>query len=559
MRFKLLITTYKMKNWIQRTLLVCCIFCLAGARAAEAPKADSELKGLIIVNSEQAILKEGDPALAVTGLQVKDVEMLKGEAFAARVKPLFGKTINEATLKEIQTAILGHYRSQGFPLADAIFPPQTVANGVLQVIVIESKLGKVTFEGTNKWTSTDHIRKNLHVTEGERINEPGILSDVAWLNRNRFRSTDVFYKPGESKLESDLVVRTTERYPLGGSVGFDNSGNRLTGENRFYAGVEWGKAFGLTDHLLTYRYTTDAEFDFLKAHSASYSIPFPWHHTLTLSGSYADVKGNIPNSPLTQAGTTYQLAMRYEIELPRIHAYRHQLSLGFDFRHLDNNLEFNSTNILADTTEIAQAVVGYTGLLPDSFGSTFLGAEFNYSPGNLTDRNKDEFFKASNPYAEANYQYARFNLDRVTRLPARSSWRVSGAYQLTDGNLVPSEQFGLGGSYTVRGYEERSSSGGEGFLVSNELRLPTFSPGRWLDKGTKDELQVIGFFDYGETSNRLLQRGEDKHVQLMSAGAGLRFRVSHYLSVRFDYGWQLIHVPTDPSRSRGHLSAMFTY
>jgi hemolysin activation/secretion protein len=132
---------------------------------------------------------------------------------------------------------------------------------------------------------------------------------------------------------------------------------------------------------------------------------------------------------------------------------------------------------------------------------------------------------------------------------------------MADGNLVPSEQFGLGGSHTVRGYEERTTSGAEGFVISNELRAPSFSPGKFMDKTAKDELQLLGFFDYGQTSNPILLRNEDPHVSLMSAGVGLRYQVSRFLSVRFDFGWQLQN--DDPfsraGRSRGHVMASFSF
>lgn len=526
-----------------------------------AEKATNELRGLILLKSEDAILKEGNPGLAMTGLQVGDIAALKGKDFEATIHPFFGKPIDETLLKGIGSAIQNYYRSKGFPLVDPVFPPQTVSQGVLQMVVVESKLGKVIFEGTNKWTQTGYIRKSLHIQEGGPVDENKVMADINWLNRNRFRNVDAFYKPGEGKFESDLVVRTSERFPLGGSFGIDNTGNKLTGENRLTAGVDWGKAFGFNDNLLSYRYITDTDFEFLRVHSASYTVFLPWRHALTLSGSYADVKGNIPNLPVTQKGSSYQANLRYSIPLPNLHSYRHEFMLGTDYRHLDNNLEYNFVNLFADTTEIAQGMLGYTGLLPDNWGSTVLGIEYYYSPGNLAARNTDAAFGNSYPFAQSDYSYAKFNLERNTKLIGGFTWRLSGTYQLADGNLVPSEQFALGGAYTIRGYEERVASGAEGFIISNELRAPSFSPGRWLDKTAKDELQVLGFFDYGETSNRELLKNEDPHVLLKSAGVGLRYQVSRFVSVRFDYGWQLEDsVPGfGHGRSRGHVTASFTF
>lgn len=528
--------------------------CFGLVQVSAAEPGPSDLKGLIVVGSEQELLKEGDSGLAVAGLHVKNVPVLAGEDFGVLMGKFFGRPINDEMLKELQSAIVTYARKAGFPLVDVVLPPQTVVDGVLQVMVVESKLGKISFEGTNKWTTTTFIRRHMRLVEDQPINEPQLLEDVQWLNRNRFRSVDVFYKPGTERYQSDLVVRTTDRFPFGPSFSYDNTGNRLTGENRVGAGFEWGKAFGLHDHILSYRYSADIEMRFMQAHSVNYMMLLPWRHTLSFAGAYADVQADIPNSPITQEGQSYLASTRYGISLPRIGPYRHEVTAGAEFKHFDNNLQFNFINVFEEATEVAHASIGYNGLLPDRFGSSFAGIEIFYSPGGITDKNDDEAFKQSFPFAESDYIYGRFNLERLTRLPFGFTWRASGMYQWADGNLVPSEQLGLGGAFSVRGFEERVASGAEGFLLSTELRTPPISPGRWLDKTAKDELQFLGFIDYGEVSNPELQRREDPHLLLISAGAGFRYSVSRFFTVRFDYGWRLND--PDPARdlppSRAH-------
>ncbi len=49
---------------------------------------------------------------------------------------------------------------------------------------------------------------------------------------------------------------------------------------------------------------------------------------------------------------------------------------------------------------------------------------------------------------------------------------VRGDIQLADGSLLPSEQFGLGGQETVRGYRQDALLTDNGTLLSTELRIP---------------------------------------------------------------------------------------
>lgn len=181
------------------TLLTAILFAPL-AHSAEGDNTESQLKGLILVKSEEALLKEGDPGLAVTGLHVKEIEVLQGEDFAKLIEPFFGRVVNADLLKEIQSTIQNYHRKRGFPLVDPVFPPQTVAGGVLQLIVIQSKLGKLIFEGTNKWTKVEFVQKNLRVTESEPINERKLTEDLNWLNRNKFRSVSALYKPGKASM-----------------------------------------------------------------------------------------------------------------------------------------------------------------------------------------------------------------------------------------------------------------------------------------------------------------------------------------------------------------------
>ena len=82
-------------------------------RAAEEQKPLNELKGLIILNSQEAVLKEGDPGLVADGLQVKDLAFLKGSDFAKAMQPFFGRTVDGELLKAIQVAIRNYYRRNG--------------------------------------------------------------------------------------------------------------------------------------------------------------------------------------------------------------------------------------------------------------------------------------------------------------------------------------------------------------------------------------------------------------------------------------------------------------
>lgn len=133
--------------------------------------------------------------------------------------------------------------------------------------------------------------------------------------------------------------------------------------------------------------------------------------------------------------------------------------------------------------------------------------------------------------------------------------------QLSNGGLLSSEQLGLGGGTSVRGYEERASNGDQGFIAVNELRSPEYGLMRHLTgRDAGDRLQFLAFWDYGIANNRHPGFGEAKTAHLSGVGVGLRYSLPPYVSLRFDYGWGLITPAGKSDRSqRPHLGLTVSY
>jgi len=118
-----------------------------------------------------------------------------------------------------------------------------------------------------------------------------------------------------------------------------------------------------------------------------------------------------------------------------------------------------------------------------------------------------------------------------------------GLAQLTPNNLLPINQFVIGGSQSVRGYRENIRSGDNGFVLSVEDRigfLPHFD-------GTP-QLQVLPFFDFGFTWNNESNPNiaPDDNF-LASLGVGMiyqpfRGNFLEPLTFRLDYGIPLITI-----------------
>ena len=77
----------------------------------------------------------------------------------------------------------------------------------------------------------------------------------------------------------------------------------------------------------------------------------------------------------------------------------------------------------------------------------------------------------------------------------------------------------------------------------------------------QDQLQVFGFVDYGGTSlHQVTPADTNPNTNLLGVGPGFRYAINPYLSVRFDYGFQMIDTGFDARHnSRADFSIVVSY
>jgi hemolysin activation/secretion protein len=301
----------------------------------------------------------------------------------------------------------------------------------------------------------------------------------------------------------------------------------------------------------------------MAAHSGSYVIPLnTWRHTLTFYGSYAESQPELPGGYFTLKGRTWQASMRYKAPLAPRHGYTHAFTAGLDFKRSNNNLSFGGINVFDQFNDVAQAVLAYNNILEDRLGMTTGEITLAASPGGLDQENRTKAFRQSRAHARADYVYARLIVERMTKLAAGFALKIRGTGQMTTANLLGSEQLGLGGAESLRGYEEREGNGDNGIIVSTELHAPAVYLAQYLVKNAgADRLDPLIFWDYGLASSYKRLPGEIERIEMSSAGVGFRYTFSTNLSVRASYGWQLKNSGVSDGRrdSRAHVSVLLAY
>jgi len=533
-----------------------------------------KLEGLAFLGTPAEVSASGMAAVRGVTSTVPGFDAAVAQSIAGKY---LGSPVKMRDLLEICRQVTAYFQDKNQPVVTAMIPEQEVRGGVVQILVVCGKLGKVKVQG-NRYFKTENIQNTVRIREGEDIDVGTLTDDVNWLNSNPFRSVTPSLAPSDKPGQTDVVLEVKDRFPFRPFVAYDNFGIQSLGYDRYSTGFTFMDVWTGLDQQVNYQYLTSGGFNNLIANSGAYSLALPWQHNLAIFGSYS--KSNPTDvGPLDQSGYYWQVSGRYTIPLPTLSLiegldYRHQIYGGYDFKAANSDIFFSGQNLppttggLVGLYQISQFSLGYSLTMSDIIGSTGFETVMYGSPGGMSSNNDNTSFQNINTGAQAQYVYGKFSLNRLFRLPGDAAVVLSGQIQQTSQDLMPSESFGIGGYDTVRGYDQRAANGDNGYLGNAEVRTPPVS--FWQICGADealDRLVLLGFFDWGQTMQYSSNSTTSQNFTLASAGPGLRYTIGPYFSLRLDWGFQLRTAPPGttggvggrPGTSQAVLSASLAY
>lgn len=527
----------------------------------------SNLSGIVIHGSTREVV--GGPGsvskagiYGVTGIESTKIQLPPRvvEVLEARL----GRPLTLGELNQMVRDAVVAYRKSDFPVVDVLVPEQEISTGVLQLVIIEGRLGDVIVEGTGN-SEAKALASQIRTQPGEVIRESKLTEDLAWINKHPTRQVDLIFTPGGGYGETDVILRSEEYKALSAYMAYENSGTQVLGESRAIFGASWtGPIFFDPNAILSYQFTTnfDNSDANLFGHSGVFASYLPWRHQITLLGAYTESSAafNNGNGAFSSNGTNKQASGRYGIALPTIAGIAHELEFGMDFKSSNSDLAFNNLQVFDTTSEIVQYSLGYNIVARDRTGAWRVDTEFISSPGDNTNKNTDAIFMTQRPGALANYTYGRASIERDQQLPEGWSAFARLQAQASNRNLLASETLGAGGYDSVRGFEQRVIRGDSGVVGTAELRTPTFYPSTLAGyNNVEDGAFGLLFYDAAALSQKDPLPFE-QDLRAGSVGVGFRYQRENWFTLRVDYGVQVTEDGfQDGQDGRWHVGARATF
>ena len=451
------------------------------------------------------------PALPPTtkvNVTVKDFRFTGNTVFPAAelretVREFIGKTLDFNGLNDATGRVQRYYRERGYFLAVAYLPQQEIRDGVVEIAVLEGRLGQINLQTDPKVRLRESFARsilNAHLKPGDLITENSLERPLLLLRD--LPDMEVTSELGPSKTQvgaADLTVKLSEnRRIVSGYVDVDNHGNRFSGEYRFGLNLNTGNLTGYGD-LLSFRgFITNDEL--MKFGRLAYVIPVgPYGTRIGVSGTAFEYKlgKDFEASGSNGEGKVYTLYGLHP--LLRTRNANVFIQAALERKELEDRIDQFG---VSDEHDINAAKLGLVGDFRDrmlsgglnSYSITFTGGELDISPADAL-----ALDQAAGIGPRTNGSFSKINLEvrRLQRVTDSFSLLLAYAGQAANKNLTAAEKMSLGGPNGVRAYPVGEAIGDTGQLVTAELRY--IIPGFTLFGG---DVTLSTFIDHGQVNTQ---------------------------------------------------------
>ncbi len=478
----------------------------------------------------------------VARIRVTGATIFPAEDLRALVADAEGKDLTLAEIEALAGRITTHYRTQGYVLARAYVPPQEIRDGVVEIAVLEGRVGGVEVEGA-RWYSPDLLKSYVAPPKEAPVFHAGrhergllLLNDLPGLT---VKST---LKPGADVGTTDVVLNVEKNRLLTGSVDVNNYGARLTGWYRFGFSLDVNNPLGFGDGLSLRGVISDKAEDVWFARGA-YTVPVSMWGT-KVGGAFTHVESRVRGvfRELGIVGTGDIGSVYVTHPFIRTQAFNLYGQAGFDNKNFETTLLGTAAN--RDRVRVF-TVGGALDAIDRWRGLTTAGLTLHQGVPDFLGGLSVDDRKASRVGAGGRFTKLTMNVARLQQVLGPTAFFVRASGQWASTPLVSPEQFFVGGVGTVRGYPLGEILGDHGFTLTGEFR--------WDAPGFSElpSVQLFAFIDHGGVIILDPLPGQERSPDRTGTGAGLRVGIPNDFHFSVEYATP-IRGPR-PSDRRDHV------
>ena len=494
-----------------------------------------------------------DGCVAVSTTRITGMTLYDPDDYLRQTAQLTGPCTPLSSIDELLRSITNRYVSDGYLTSRALIASKELEQSVLNIVVVEGKLGGIDSEGIDG--ARPFSRRELSLTFPSQVGEPLNLRDleqgVDQLARLRSSAAKVDIIPAAEPGASDLLVKRIRlRRAVRPSFEYSNDGSDFSGREIGTFVLDVDSPLGLADFWSVF-YSRDLIGDEQRGSEAFggfVSLPLGYT-TLNVSVSRSEFRSVLVSNGLafSNTGRTYNGSLTANHLVYRDQDTKVSLSGGLGI--FDTETRIQSIRLSTNSYRLVEARAGVS--VQHRALDGLLGASLDFSRGlailgaQVVDTGPDGPTTGYRKFA-ATLQYSA--PVKILQVPFVYRSFLRGQFSLDP--LLPAERLNLGGQSTVRGFRIDGTSGRNGIFVRNEYDFDLFDMFTNDPYGQTISVGLLLGHDVGRIfsdNDNIFERGS-----LQSATIALEMR-SPRLQVQLSYS-EPISRPFFIRRDRAELS-----
>ena len=390
----------------------------------------------------------------------------------ALTAPYAGKCLGVDEIQKLMSDATAFYINKGFVTTRVYLPPQDLTTGTLKIQIIPGKVSEI--RTNEKKTQIGYLGNVFPGVEGQDLNLRDFEQGVDQINRLLSNHATIDIQPGATPGDSIVTINNTPEKHWHINSTLDNYGASNTGRTQAAVTASFDNLTGLQDFTSIGLHKSLPLNDNLHQATADnilISVPFGYS-TLTFSYNQSDYDSTIisgaTNLPLNGAENTATATLDHVV-------YRDQTSKATVTASLTNDITntfIDHQLVAVSSRTLTYATVGGNYSTQIKGGTATAAAGYSRGLRWLNAQTDPDSIESATPHA----QFDKYTLNAgYTRPFTYDQQNLSFSSQFS-GQYAPyalygSQQFSVGGQYTVRGFLDEALANDNGYYLRNDLTL----------------------------------------------------------------------------------------
>ncbi len=486
------------------------------------PRVEPEIR----VNRPQAVgAPDGAEKITFTlnSINVEGNSVYTGEELATVYQHRLGTTQSLADVYAIANELMLQYRNDGYILTQVVVPPQEIEGGNVTLRVVEGFIDQIRIEQSENAGNVNMANIESYARQirtGGPLNARDLERELLIINDLPGVTARSVLSPSPSVTGAADILIIVDYDPVDGLIGLDNYGSRYLGPTQATGAVTLNSMLGLNEAITAQIVHAPINSERELSYGAlSYEQPVgPYGTRIRFSGTVADTEPGWNLDQFDVRGNAWTLSAGLVHPIIRSRSENLNSRLTLDWRKV------RSANNIEDTR--MDRIVALRAGARYEFLDTLLGIGANtidaeISKGlNLFGTSEEGDANMTRANADPQFTKLEVELQRLQRITNGVNLLVGARGQWASNALLSSEEFGVGGINSGRGYDPSEITGDDGLAAKVELQWKEPVD---IDSRFVDSYQLYGFYDVGTVWNKDATTAAQERDSIASVGAGMRF------------------------------------